>query len=108
MPLRLALAAAIVLASGQYAFAGGLEAPAAGHAFVLIGCLVLVFVGLGFWGAVTRYGLKATLERAVLVALGVPLTWMLLAGSRALTGFPPWGLMFPLWAGTNGTPGFDG
>jgi type IV secretion system protein VirD4 len=96
-PLRLVLAAVIVLASGQYALAGGLEAPAVGHGFVLVGGLVLLFAGLGFWGVVTRYGLKATLERAVLVALGVPLTWMLLAGSRALTGFPPWGLMFPLW-----------
>ena len=97
MPLRLALAAAIVLASFQRAFAGGGEAPAVGHGFVLVAGLVLLFAGLGFWGAVTRYGLKATLERAVLVALGVPLTWMLLAESRALTGFPPWGLMFPLW-----------
>ena len=96
-PLRLALAAAIVLASFQRALAGGLEAPAVGHGFVLVGGLVLLFAGLGFWGAVTRFGLQATLERAVLVALGVPLTWMLLAGSRALTGFPPWGLMFPLW-----------
>ena len=58
---------------------------------------MLLFAGLGFWGVVTRFGLKATLERAALAALGVPLTWMLLAGSRALTGFPPWGLMFPLW-----------
>ena len=97
MPRRLVLAAAIVLAGGQHAFAGGLEAPAVGHAFVLVGGLVLLFAGLGFWGVVTRYGLKATLERVVLAALGVPLTWMLLAESRALTGFPPWGLMFPLW-----------
>ncbi len=96
-PLRLALTAAIVLASFQRAFAGGGDAPAVGHGFVLVGGVVLLFVGLGFWGVATRYGLKATLERAVLVALGVPLTWMLLAGSRALIGFPPWGLMFPLW-----------
>ena len=95
--LRLALAAAIVLASYQHALAGSGEASAVGHGFVLVGGLVLLFAGLGFWGVASRYGLKATLERVVLVALGVPLTWMLLAGSRALTGVPPWGLMFPLW-----------
>ena len=72
-PLRLALTAAIVLASFQRAFAGGGDAPAVGHGFVLVGGVVLLFVGLGFWGVATRYGLKATLERAVLVALGVPL-----------------------------------
>ena len=69
----------------------------ADHLLIIVAGLVLVFAVLGFWGAVTRFGLKQTLERAARFVLGIPLTWMLLAASRKLTGYPPGWLIFPLW-----------
>ena len=97
-PLRLALAAAMGLAGFSSALLPGrLEAPAAGHGFVLVGGLVLLFAGLGFWGVVSQYRLKTTSNGRCSLPWVCRFTWMLLAGSRALTGFPPWGLMFPLW-----------
>jgi type IV secretory pathway TraG/TraD family ATPase VirD4 len=68
-----------------------------GQAVTIVAGLVLVFAALGFWGAVTRFGLKQTLERAARFVLGIPLTWMLLAAARKLTGYPAGWLIFPLW-----------
>ena len=96
-PLCPVLAAAIVLAGSLSAQADNRDTPATSHLLIIVAGLVLVFVALGFWGAVTRFGLKQTLERAARFVLGIPLTWMLLAASRKLTGYPPGWLIFPLW-----------
>ena len=93
--------APIVLAAGVFAPADHRVVSAGNHLdplVIIIGGVVLVFVAFGFWRAVSRYGLKQTLERAARVVLGVPLTLILLGGLRRLTGFPSAVLLYPLWA----------
>jgi type IV secretion system protein VirD4 len=93
--------APIVLAGGVFAPADHRVVSAGNHLdplVIIIGGLVLLVVGFGFWRAVGRYGLKQTLERAARVVLGVPLTLILLGGLRRLTGFPSAVLLYPLWA----------
>jgi type IV secretory pathway TraG/TraD family ATPase VirD4 len=99
------MVAATVLAASPSARAGGLFAQAGDravpavtdHTLLVIAGVGLVVAAFSFWGAVSRYGLKETLERAARFVLGIPLTWMLLAGSRKLTGFPSGALIYPLW-----------
>jgi type IV secretion system protein VirD4 len=88
----------MVLAGSLPAHAGDRAAPVADHTVLVISGVVLVFAAFGFWRAVSRQGLKQTLERAATFALGIPLTWILLDGSHKLTGFPSAALLYPLWA----------
>jgi type IV secretory pathway TraG/TraD family ATPase VirD4 len=93
--------APIVLAGGVFATADHRAVSAGTHLdplVIIIGGLVLLVVGFGFWRAISRYGLKQTLERAARIVLGVPLTLILLGGLRRLTGFPSAVLLYPLWA----------
>jgi type IV secretion system protein VirD4 len=93
--------APIVLAGGVFATADHRVVSAGNHLdplVIIIGGVVLLVVGFGFWRAVSRYGLKQALERAARVVLGVPLTLILLGGLHKLTGFPSAVLLYPLWA----------
>jgi type IV secretory pathway TraG/TraD family ATPase VirD4 len=94
---RLGLAAALVTAGGLSAQAANREAPASDHTYIVVAGVVLVFAAISFWRASNRFGLKRTLEKVLRIVLGIPLTWMVLSGVRELTGFPPNGLILPLW-----------
>jgi hypothetical protein len=94
---RLGLAAALVIAGGLSAHATDRAAPASDHLYMIVAGVVLLFATISFWRASNRFGLKRTLEKVLRFGLGIPLTWMVLATARDLTGFPSNGLIFPLW-----------
>jgi hypothetical protein len=96
IPLRLVLAAALLLAGSLYA-AENHELSKIGGNFVFLAVLA---VGAVVWCSrrtAVRYGTKAALQNALKLSLGIPLTWLPLALLLALTGFPSGWIAFPLW-----------
>jgi len=97
IPLRLLLAAALLLAGSLPARAENRELAHLGREFTFLAVLMLVFVAWGFRRTAVRYGFKAALENALRFVLVIPLTWLPLALLHALTGFPAGWVAFPLW-----------
>jgi hypothetical protein len=94
IPLRLVLAAALLLAGSLSAHAENRELSKIGGNFVFLA------VGAVVWCSrrtAVRYGTKVALQNALKLSLGIPLTWLPLAVLLALTGFPSGWIAFPLW-----------
>ncbi len=98
-PARLMLTAGFLLVGTISADAATPDNASGGNFFVVIGGLVVLFVGLSMWRRVRRDGVKGLLETALRFVVAVPGMWVVVAGLHGLFGVPPASLMIPLWLG---------